>query len=344
MPISPVASNAVGFADGNAGHVYTLPSGAPTVGDLDIIAANSNTVINSVSGFTKITAASALNNQDAQTWYRLAVGGEGATATITTAGDHDAALHWSRWRGVAALDVATKATVDASAGSTTPTVSTGTLAATGELVLAVGAVHGAVTTAPNWTAWSGATPLTAVTQGSGASTSTSYVAYKLGAGTAAEASSVSWTTPAPDRYILVTTWTASAGQSVTLGQAVETDTAQAISRAKRRTLGQASEADTSAAISRAKARTMGQTAETDSALQIGRLKSRALGQPSETDTARAITRTKARTLGRATETDTAMPLVGVNPGADITISAGPPTRAWAASAPARGWSARPPTI
>jgi hypothetical protein len=96
--------------------------------------------------------------------------------------------------------------------------------------------------------------------------------------------------------------TLSPGQSVVLGQAVETDTAQAISRAKARNLAQPAEADTSAAIGRA----------------------------------------KSRTLGRSVETGTALALVtAVQPTVDITVNVGQPRRGWSASAPVSGWSVSP---
>jgi hypothetical protein len=213
MAISLVSSDSTGFADGNGGHLYTFPGGAPTAGQWDVLAVNSDTVVSSVtssSGAAWILQTNFLSNQDSQLYTRQASGGEPATATITTAGNFNAALTTSRWDGVAAADVAVNAHVDASLGSTTPAVSTGTLAETGEAVIAVGALHGFGGTPPASPIWSaGYTGVQAVTQGSGAPGCANYMAYKLGAGTAAEAPNVSWTNDVLDRYILVVTLTAS---------------------------------------------------------------------------------------------------------------------------------------
>jgi hypothetical protein len=212
MAITPVSSDSAGFADGNGGHLYTYPGGAPTVGQWDVLAVNSDTVISSVtsgSGAAWNLQTNFLNNQDSQLYTRQASGGEPATVTITTAGNFNASLTMSRWDGVNTVDVAVNAHADATLGSTTPAVSTGTLAETGEAVIAVGALHGfgVTPTSPVWS--SGFTALQAVTQGSGAPGCASYMAYKLGAGTAAETPSVSWTNDVLDRYILVVTFTAS---------------------------------------------------------------------------------------------------------------------------------------
>lgn len=221
MAISLVNSGTFGFADGNGGHICNLGS-APAVGNLDVLCVNSDTVVSPPSGFT--AATSRVANQGAYLFYRFAAGGEGSTVSVVTTGNFDTQVSWSRWSFAAAFDVAANAGVDATAGSSTPAVSTGALAGTGELVVAFGAIHGAVTTAPSWS--TGYTPLTSITQGTGASASTGYVAYRTDAGTAAEAPSVSWTSPAPDRFILAAAFTA-----VTVFQKTASDTVTAVDAA-----------------------------------------------------------------------------------------------------------------
>jgi hypothetical protein len=106
-------------------------------------------------------------------------------------------------------------------------------------------------------------------------------------------------------------WTfglASGGQTATVGQASETDTAQPAGRVKARAVGQATETDTAQPVGRVKARAVGQATETDTALAITRRKTKAVGQPSEADTALAITRRKTRAVGQPSETDTAQPV------------------------------------
>lgn len=204
MTWSLVGHNAVGFADGNSGHVYTPPAGAPSAGDLDILTVNSDTVVTMPSGWSLATQF--INSQGSYLWYRVASGGEGSTVTITTSGNFDTALTWSRWQGGSALDVGVNAHVDGVSDTTAPAVSTGTLTTTGELVVAFAALHsGGSPVNPVWS--SGYTGLDAVSQGA----VTAFTGYKTGAGTAAETPNVTWTSGMSDRYILVAAFTPSAG-------------------------------------------------------------------------------------------------------------------------------------
>jgi len=97
------------------------------------------------------------------------------------------------------------------------------------------------------------------------------------------------------------------GASVTIGQATETDTAQAFGRAKTAALGQALETDTAQAIASVKHGffLVGQALETDTAQTQSPRRSELLGQATEADTAQAISRSKSRAIGEASETDTA---------------------------------------
>jgi len=119
-----------------------------------------------------------------------------------------------------------------------------------------------------------------------------------------------WTQTAEDAVaVLVAVSEVAGGHTVVLGQATETDTAQALSRLKAKALGQPSETDTAQALSRLKAKALGQVTETDTAQALSRLKAKALGQVTESDTAQAVTRGGVGiALGQAAETDTAQAL------------------------------------
>jgi hypothetical protein len=87
---------------------------------------------------------------------------------------------------------------------------------------------------------------------------------------------------------------------------------------------------------------LGQAVETSSALGLaGRAKTRTLGQPSETSTALTLgARAKKRTLGQALELDTALALQ--SSAIELAAAAGAPHRGWSAGAPARRWAAGAP--
>lgn len=205
-----IDSDAVGFADGNAGHVYNFPAGAPSVGDLDILCVNSNTVVTTPSGFT--LRVNATNSQGAYIYSRKAVGGEASSVTITTSGDQNTTLTWSRWSGTDAYSDGNFVRADNANDTVLPATTTGALAATGMLVVAFGALHnhdGALATSPIWiNSW---TPMEAVSQGAAGSSAScvAFTAYKTNAGTASETiSSVSWTNVTRNRYALWVAFTA----------------------------------------------------------------------------------------------------------------------------------------
>lgn len=101
---------------------------------------------------------------------------------------------------------------------------------------------------------------------------------------------------------------ASAAQSVAVAQASETDTAQAVGKAKVKAVGQAVETDTSIAITARKSKNLAQATETDTAQAVARAKSKSIAQSTETDTAQAIARLKTKQVAQATETDLAQPI------------------------------------
>jgi hypothetical protein len=201
------------FANGNAGAVIDLGS-APAVGQRDVLCINSNTVVTSIPGFTQDEPA--VTNQGAYIYSRVAAGGEGQTVTITTSGDHNTQVGWSRWANTTTLDgpPTSNTQTNGSAGNTTPAHNTGAIAAAGSLVIAFGALHsiGALAdqNTPVWSA--GYTPMTEGVQGSGATGVVGFTAYNDNAGTAAETPNVTWSgSGVQNAYMLTAVYGATAG-------------------------------------------------------------------------------------------------------------------------------------
>jgi len=240
MPATLITSDVFTFADGNAGHIIDLGS-ALSADQADVLCVNSNTVVTTPAGFA---ALSAVDGQGAYIFRRIGSGG--STVTITTSGNHNTSVIWSRWGNIDAADNA-KATIATGTGASTPAHSTDPLAETNELIIAFGALHSLGAPLPTSPVWSaGYTPLAATQQGTGSSGVIGYVGYKLTAGTAAESPSVSWTNPtASDRYMLTQTFTTlSGGLTIPLTTVTETDAAGTLTPVKRRTLSTVTETDT----------------------------------------------------------------------------------------------------
>jgi len=98
--------------------------------------------------------------------------------------------------------------------------------------------------------------------------------------------------------------------ATTVGQALETDAAQPVSRSKLRTIGQATETSLAQTITKASGHTVtvGQAAETDVAEPFTARKTRTIGQPAEASTAQPAGRVKARTIGQTAETSSSQPV------------------------------------
>lgn len=209
MAPSVAASQAYPFSDGGAGHVCTFTAGAPAVGDWDVLCVNSDTTVSTPAGFT--LNPSRVNFQGAYVFRRKAAGGEGATVTVTTTGDHPTHVIWVRLSGANAADVVAVNGVDGSVVTTTPALSSGALAASGEIAVAFAALH-SFTTIPASLVWgSSYTAVTSGNQGAGATAPFGAVAYKTPVGTAAEAPGLSWTNATNDAYMLFISFTAAAG-------------------------------------------------------------------------------------------------------------------------------------
>ena len=209
MTATLLDSEAVGFADGSGGHVYTYPLGAPNVGEVDVLCINSNTVVSTPSGFT--LHVNATNDQGAYIFSRKAVGGEAATTTVTTTGDHNTELTWSRWAGVNAFSAGNFQRVDGVNGTSLPATTTGVLAATNMLLIAFGALHNFGALVPTLPMWINSfIPLEEGSQGGPVSATSvaAFTAYKTNAGTASETiDSVTWSNNSSDRYALWVSFT-----------------------------------------------------------------------------------------------------------------------------------------
>lgn len=203
------------FADGNAGHACDMGS-APAVGETDVLCINSDTTVTAVAstaGAAWSLAETAVTNQGSYIYYRKATGGEPATVTVTTNGNFNTHVGWSRWSNVNALDTSTSTQTNGSAGAITPVHSTGVMAESTELVVAFGALHSIGVADQNTPVWStGFTGLTAGLQNAGGAGGgvIGYVGYKENAGTAAEAPRVQWSgANVNDRYMLTVSFTIS---------------------------------------------------------------------------------------------------------------------------------------
>jgi len=102
-----------------------------------------------------------------------------------------------------------------------------------------------------------------------------------------------------------------AGQTIVLGQAIETTTAGAVAPARAVVLGQALETDTAQAITGARAVLLGQAQEADTATSFAAARAVLLGQAAETSTGQAVTPARSVPLGQAVETDTARTVLPV---------------------------------
>jgi hypothetical protein len=90
-----------------------------------------------------------------------------------------------------------------------------------------------------------------------------------------------------------------------LGQITETSTAQTVTWKRQRLISQVTETSTAQAITRRKSLVISQITETSTAQPITKLKVKVIGQVTETSTAQAIARRKVQTVNQITETNTA---------------------------------------
>lgn len=101
---------------------------------------------------------------------------------------------------------------------------------------------------------------------------------------------------------------ATGGSSITIGQASESDSAQALTRQQRASIGQPTETDAAQALTVVRTLAIGQAAETDSAQALASRQARTVGQPAEADAAQPLAAQQARGVAQALETDSAQAL------------------------------------
>lgn len=194
----------------NGGTTFNFPGGAAAAGDILLIGISSNTTLGTLPAGYAI-ADSDVGNIGAYAIWKKATGGE-TSVVITTNGNNPTSIAFLRYAGGAAvpLDVVAHARSIIS-GSTTPAVSTGVLAGTGELGVAfacLGGLQGANQTGIGWSA--GFT--NRVDQTSGAFTATDqhvFAADNRTAGPAALSPNATWTGPTNNQTIIVVTFKAS---------------------------------------------------------------------------------------------------------------------------------------
>lgn len=102
-------------------------------------------------------------------------------------------------------------------------------------------------------------------------------------------------------------FTAAAGSVTAIGQASETDSAQALVASQRKAIGQAAESNTAQAFASAQRKAIGQATETDAAQALAASQRKAIGQSIEVDTAQPVSYSAPGVVGQATETDAAQP-------------------------------------
>jgi len=94
-------------------------------------------------------------------------------------------------------------------------------------------------------------------------------------------------------------------QTIPVGQATETETAQAVGRLKVKATDQASETETAQAVTVHKTRAAGQATEVETAQPVGKAKIKAIGQAVETEVAQTVGARKTVVVGQAVEVETA---------------------------------------
>jgi len=243
-------------------------------------------------------------------WRRFA-GGEAASA-IADAGDHMVArmivLNGCITTGNP-WDFAT-ATTELVA-DTSVSIAAGTTLGANRLILAAFATGQDVASTAGTSTWANATLASVtertdnwVTTGGGGGftmmTGTKAVAGSTGACTCTLLLTANF-----KAQVLIAVIGASSALSATVNQVTNTNTAQAITKLKRKAVGQIVETDAAQTITRRKTRAVGQIVETQTAQTVTRRKTRTIGQVNEINASNAVTELTGQTivLGIATQTD-----------------------------------------
>jgi len=200
---TPLSSGATGFLTvASPGYVYTLPGGAPASGVLEVMFVCSDERLTSVSsgGGASWTVQETYNNfASNNTLWRVTNGSEGTSVDVLLGGaGYSSSLRFMRWSGQAASPLDTGAASTSGSGTASPSLSSGTLAGTGELVVAFAGMTVGSNITPSGISWSSGF----TDDGNGAAQefeSTDSVAiatwgaYDTSAGTAAVSAQATWT-------------------------------------------------------------------------------------------------------------------------------------------------------
>lgn len=217
---------AFAFSDGStanagAGHQIDLGSGLST-GQVDMIGVVSNATVTTPSGWV----ISPSNNDvavAAMYVYRRTTGASGLVS-IKTAADHPTTIIHVRLAGVASVDDAKKQVVSGVAAASSPTVTSATLLASGEAVVAFALLHNWAT-APTGVTWSGSftgldtdagTQLVTQTDATASRRVGIAAAVHLNAGTTAVATAATWTNNATNRGTMLLSWQATVPGTITV--------------------------------------------------------------------------------------------------------------------------------
>lgn len=184
-------------------YTYSLPSGAPNPGDLDVLCVACTNSVTTPSGWTAGPSETGAYGTDFIIYYKIAGAGEPSTVSLAASATSYFLVSWSRWTGASTSDVsASSYTTSASTASAT----TSALSSSGELAIAFAGMYngGADPASVSWSA--GFTALNASSY-SGDSLA-ALVAYDSSAGTAAVSPSASWTNSFAQVACLVQTFIA----------------------------------------------------------------------------------------------------------------------------------------
>lgn len=301
MPMPTV--NSVGAVVAGTGDVSPAPGGSHSVNDIDIIIVQTRDQVASLgvaAGFAELTAISPLgqtNNRLTVFWRRW--NGSDGTPTITDPGNHVIArmisISGCKTSGNP-WDITGTGTHDTTADTTVSVVG-GTTTVADCLIVLCCAQHLPASTGTAVFSGESNADLANLTERIDNSTAQGvggaigmWTGEKATAGTFGATTATA--TSAVRNNAMVALVGAAAGQTITAGQATETDIGQVITPSKLRALGQATETDTAQVVTPMSGGQMvevDQAVETDIAQPISARKNIAVGQAIETDVAQTIT-------------------------------------------------------
>lgn len=221
-----VSGDPQAFSFTTSGTVVTYTGGGATGSNCyDVLCVNSDNTVTTPSGWT--ATVSAVTNQGAYIFVKAENGTNTATLALGGGVSTSTDAVWVRIANSAGVDTGASGSAQANGatGSTSPSFTSGTLAAATELAVAFAAMHSqAGTSSPTAGAWStGYVEQATAAIGTGSTATFGSVATKAPAGTAAESPSYSWTNATNERYTLFTSFlVAAAGTSAPADQAAVT--------------------------------------------------------------------------------------------------------------------------